>query len=205
MRSRELLYLPGATAPTRAASSAPSRSTSTRCRARRAATWPTTSWPPMMLDGRRAGTATADAALERRRCSWPSRASGAGPRRLRVARRGARRLTRPGVQCIVCGGPGAASWYTGGACWRYRGDAALRSVLRDYAKYMFLASLDSRRHSLFHSRRGPGAGATDAWGGAVAGTGARGAASVASLAGAHRSKILRCLPRDRASGVDGLE
>ena len=24
----------------------------------------------------------------------------------------------------------AASWYTGGACWRYRGDAALRSVLR---------------------------------------------------------------------------
>ena len=25
---------------------------------------------------------------------------------------------------------GAASWYTGGACWRYRGDAALRRVLR---------------------------------------------------------------------------
>ena len=29
-------------------------------------------------------------------------------------------------------------------------------------------------------------------------------ASVASLAGAHRSLIFRCLPRDRASGVDGL-
>ena len=30
-------------------------------------------------------------------------------------------------------------------------------------------------------------------------------ASVASSAGAHRSLIFRCLPRDRASGVDGLE
>ena len=28
----------------------------------------------------------------------------------------------------------AASWYTGGACWRYRGDAALRSVLRGFRR-----------------------------------------------------------------------
>ena len=48
LRSQELHYLLGATAPARAASGGWSRSTCTRCRARGAATWPTTSWPPMI-------------------------------------------------------------------------------------------------------------------------------------------------------------
>ena len=66
-----------------------------------------------------------------RRCSWPSRASAAaGARWARVAPGAAHRVSQDQEFDVLFAADPAASWYTGGACWRYRGDAALRSVLR---------------------------------------------------------------------------
>ena len=112
-----------------------------------AAPWPSTSWPPMIAAGRRAGTTAIDATIPSEAVLVAFAGLGSRGHDGYEWRGAAHRVSQDQDFDVLFAADPAASWYTGGACWPTGEIAALGSGAHERTKALATARrLRGRQH-----------------------------------------------------------